>query len=137
MRENILEKSNLKPTKNRKEILSIVKIASSPLSANDIYNECFKRLNINLSTVYRTLDKLTTKGILLKTLRQDGISYYQINDNTHKHYLVCNRCKEVIAIDKCSFNLEEKEIEKSTGYQITGHNIEITGICPKCINKLK
>ena len=53
---------------------------------------------MNLSTVYRALNALTQRGILLKQLSNDGKTYYQINNREHKHQLVCSLCNKVVLV---------------------------------------
>ena len=89
--ENYLLKSvNLKSTKKRLVILSVLNNAETPLSTEEILEETSKEVNMNLSTIYRALSALTEKGILLKQISNDGKTYYQINNRQHKHQLVCS-----------------------------------------------
>lgn len=133
---NILKSANLKSTKKRLVILSVLNTANSPLLAEDILKETSKKVSINLSTIYRALFALTEKGILLKQTGQDGKTYYQINNRKHKHQLVCSLCNKVILIDCCPLLKFENELCKNTGFTITSHNLEFTGICPDCAKEL-
>lgn len=133
MEEKDLKKYSLKQTKNREEILNILKKADGPLCAEEI-NEKMK-LKVNLSTIYRTLTTLTTKGILMKNVKEDKVAYYEIAEK-HKHSLFCKNCKEIILIESCPLEEVLKDIKEKTGYEITGHSLEISGICSKCKNKI-
>lgn len=131
---NILEKHNLKKTKNREEILSIIKNANLPISAEEIYKVSVKKnFNINLSTVYRTLNTLEEKGVLLKQLRNDGISYFQENKHDHKHLFVCSNCTKSIVLDNCPLEDLLNSLEKQEGFEIKAHNIELYGLCKNCL----
>ena len=134
--EELFKKFNLKDTKNREIILCILQNSSLPLSAEDIYKSvsCEKH-NINLSTIYRTLNTLSEKLILIKQVRQDGKSYFQLNKHDHKHVLICNTCHKEVPISECPFETVNKKISKTTGFSILSHNIEIFGICPDCSKK--
>lgn len=135
--ENYLLKSvNLKSTKKRLVILSVLNNAETPLSTEEILEETSKEVNMNLSTIYRALSALTEKGILLKQISNDGKTYYQINNRQHKHQLVCSLCNKVVLVDCCPLKKFEKELCDNTGFTITSHNLEFTGICPKCTSKL-
>lgn len=130
---NVLEKHNLKRTKNREVILDIIKEANLPISAEEIYKiATLKNLEINLSTVYRTLKTLENKGVLLKQLRPDGVSYFQENKHDHKHLFICSRCEKSILLDACPLEELVHSLEKSEGFEITAHNIELYGLCKKC-----
>ena len=67
----------LKKTKTREQVQSLLTQISSPLSANEIY-ERLKNNNITLSSIYRTLDTFTNKGIIIKDTRE-GTSFEIIN----------------------------------------------------------
>ena len=137
MDENKLLKSvNLKSTKKRLLILSILNNTHSPLCPEEILDIASSEINLNLSTVYRALSALTEKGILLKENRSDGKAYYQINNQKHKHQLVCSLCQKVVTIHACPLHKFESDLSESSGFTITGHNLEFYGICPDCAKEL-
>lgn len=133
---NILKSVNLKTTKKRMIILSVLNKSDTPLTSEDILERTSKEVNVNLSTIYRALNALTKKGILLKQLSNDGKTYYQINNREHKHQLICSLCNKVILVNSCPLNKFESDLCKETGFTITSHNLEFTGICPECTSKL-
>jgi len=137
MNENILKSSDLKTTKRRMAILIILEKSLVPMTAEEIYSIVVNEVNMSLSTMYRALGTLSEKGIFLKHLSQDGKTYYQINNHQHKHQLVCNICNGVIPIDACPLTKLEKSLTQQTGFTITGHSLEFSGICPKCAEHAK
>jgi Fur family ferric uptake transcriptional regulator len=132
MAENILKANDLKATKRRQVVLSILENSLELLTAEEIYLQSIKKTSMSVSTTYRTLASLTDKGIILKNHSQNGKTYYQINSNHHKHRLICSSCHEVIPIARCPIEDLETQLAASTGYIITGHSLEFSGICPKC-----
>ena len=134
--DNILKSANLKTTKKRMLILSVLNNSPIPLTSEDILEQTSKEVNINLSTIYRALNALSEKGILLKQLSGDGKTYYQINNRQHKHQLVCSLCSKVVLIDCCPLKKFENDLCDETGFTITSHNLEFTGICSECTKKL-
>ena len=134
--DNILKSANLKTTKKRLLILSVLNNSKTPLTCEDILEKTSKEINMNLSTVYRALNALTQKGILLKQLSHDGKTYYQINNREHKHQLVCSLCNKVVLVSCTPLKKFENDLCKETGFTITSHNLEFTGICPECAKKL-
>ena len=137
MYETILKATDLKTTKRRMAILMILEKSLVPMTAEEIYSVALNDVNMNLSTTYRALATLSEKGILLKNLSQDGKTYYQINNHQHKHQLVCNICNEAVPIDACPLTKLEESLTEQTGFTITGHSLEFSGICPKCSEHLK
>ncbi len=113
----ILKDKNLKVTKQRKLILEILEKENKPLAAEEIHNKLGKDFYIDLSTI-------------------DGVSFYQLNNEDHKHFITCNNCHKKFIIENCPVHDLEDIIEKETGFIIKGHNFEFTGICPDCQKKL-
>ena len=135
--ENVLKQSNLKNTKARENILEIIKNAKLPISAEEIYKTCLVGdTNVNLSTIYRTLNTMVGNEILIKQVRQDGVAYYQENKHDHKHLLICTKCGKKITLDICPLEQVLKNIASQTKFTITSHNIEVYGLCEKC-SKIK
>ena len=90
---------------------------------------------VNVSTVYRTLNTLTEKKILIRSVRQDGKAYYSLAKKDHSHRLVCDLCGKVIPVDTCPLSELEETLQQKTGFRITGHSLEFTGLCPECSKK--
>jgi len=132
MEKDILTANDIKATKKRQVILSVLQASPEPLTAESIYLKAVQNIRISVATTYRTLSSLAEKGIVLKSYSQDGKTYYQINNQKHKHRLVCSLCNEVIPIEDCPLKSLESKLARTTGYTITGHNLEFSGICPKC-----
>lgn len=132
MNNSILKTADLKQTKKRNLIISILENAPSPLTAEDIMELSLKEVKMSFSTVYRALNALADKGVVTKTIHQDGKLYYKIHTHSHQHVLKCTKCNECISIDACPLESLETNLSKETNYTITGHNLEFFGICPKC-----
>lgn len=132
--ENLLKEKNLKVTKNRKILLEVLEKQENPISAEELFDKLRIVNEMDLSTIYRNLNILEEKAVLLKTTNLDGINYYQINNSDHKHFITCNNCHKKFVIEDCPVHELEEKIEKETGFIINGHNFEFTGICPDCQN---
>ncbi len=135
MQEKILREKGLRITDNRKLILEVIEDAKEPITADEIFIRTRQRNVLNFSTVYRSLSILTEKGIVLKSIREDGKSYFQINNHNHSHYLVCSECRKRVPIEECPLKEIGDRLAGKTGFHITGHNLEFVGECPECITK--
>lgn len=136
--EEELKKNNLKNTKHRIIMLSILYKCSQPISADEIYKEVEKKgVSVNLSTVYRSLEILSEKNIIKKlTFEEDPRAYFIYNRNIHSHYLICLGCKKIITLDYCPLEGYEEKLENNTKFSISGHKLEIYGYCPECQSKM-
>lgn len=124
--------SKTRNSKNRSLVIDIIKKAEQPMSAENIFNSINSIKKVNLSTIYRILNSLTNQNVVIKQLKQDGIHYYEINDNTHKHNLICDRCHKTIKIENCPLKEFENSIKQKINFDITSHIIEFHGICKNC-----
>ncbi|NCA68388.1 MAG: transcriptional repressor, partial [Clostridia bacterium] len=124
-----LKKCGLKNTKHRVEILDILKHGDQPVSAEQIFTEMLGRnINVNFSTVYRTLDTLCEKDLVVKlTIAGGNGALYEFNSMVHKHHLICLGCKKIISLDYCPLGNYEQALAEKTDYIIAGHKLDIYG----------
>ncbi|MFA9378798.1 MAG: Fur family transcriptional regulator [Lachnotalea sp.] len=132
MNNSVLKSADMKQTKKRNLIISILESATSPLTAEEIMELSCKEVKMSFSTIYRALNALADKDIVTKTIHQDGKLYYKIPTHSHQHVLKCTKCNECISIDACPLESLEANLSRETNFKITGHNLEFFGVCPKC-----
>lgn len=131
--ENILTRKGCKNTKSRKIIIDILEKSNIPVSAEDIYLRIKDSGGTaNLSTVYRNLELMESKGLVSKTSMSDGKARYELTGDGHKHHVICTNCHKMIPIDLCPIEGLEQDVKKKTSFDITGHKLELYGICPDC-----
>lgn len=132
--EDSLKHSGLKNTKNRIAILAVLERSKIPLTAEQVYFELKeKNISINLSTVYRTLETLSDKKMVTKlSLIGDNRTLFEYNRMEHRHYLVCVKCRKIMAIDRCPLESYEKILAEETDFTIFGHKLDVYGYCPEC-----
>jgi Fur family ferric uptake transcriptional regulator len=99
-------------------------------------------LTVNISTIYRYLEKLEQQGLLLKTVNgkreQSSFQYIGDRDECHNHlHMKCQMCGTVFHLD-CGF-MEEiaGHIMKEHGFSINCQDSYLTGICAQCTDKDK
>lgn len=131
----ILKEKGIKITKGRIEILNILKNSEISLSAEKIYqiNKC-NDININLSTVYRTLELFEEKELIEKITLNDGVFSYKLKGKTHRHHLECDICHKEVEIPCPMLQIQEM-VQNSTGFTLTDHDLIMKGICKDCKNK--
>jgi Fur family ferric uptake transcriptional regulator len=124
----------IRSTKQRLAVIGMLSESASPLTAEEIFlnlRDCC--LNLSLSTVYRILDTLCKSAVVTKSgLMEGGRAMYEITPEAHRHNLICIKCHKITPLDDCPLNEYEGNIEKATGYTISGHKLEVYGICPEC-----
>lgn len=129
-----LEISNhrLRVTRQRAIILEEIRKARTHPAADEIYSRVRQRLpRISLGTVYRNLDVLAKAGLIAKLEIAGGPTRYDacIEDHCHIKCVNCGRIEDIYMAAGTEF---EEGPSNRTGYRITGHHVEFTGVCPKC-----
>lgn len=120
-------------TRQRRLILTILDAADTPLTADEIADHADARqANLALSTVYRSLDRLCASEVVSRLHFQDGIARFERRHRHHHHYLICTRCQACQIIDECPMQQLQADLEASTGYLVTGHQLNVFGLCPSC-----
>ncbi|MFA9463141.1 MAG: Fur family transcriptional regulator [Velocimicrobium sp.] len=132
--EEKLKKSGLKSTKHRKAILDVLVKSNQPMAAEQIYLTLKEsKIDINMSTVYRTLESLEQIDLITKiSIMDDDRMLFEYNKIGHRHYLVCVGCKKIITIKNCPLGSYEKELESETDFEILGHKLYLYGYCSEC-----
>lgn len=136
MNENAFEHFGLKKTKNRELILKALEKQSHPVTAEELFFS-FKKKDINLSTVYRTLNTFEQAGLVHREVNENKENIYSLQQEEDSHILVCTKCHKRVPLQGCPYHEVNEEIEKMTGFLLKDQNIEIYGLCPECQKKDK
>ena len=135
----MLAGKGLKNTKTRALVLEILDHAPNPMTVDEIFLLLKKNEpSTNLSTVYRTVDTLVKKEFVNKTtLMDDSRSRYEYNRMEHRHLLICTGCSRTVPIENCPVEEYAVSLCSGKGFELTGHRLEIYGICSDCKNLKK
>lgn len=128
-----LKDNNLKATKPRIEILDVIYCANKSLSAADIFQILNKKnIEVDLSTIYRTLDTLFSHEIVDKFDLGDGKYNYKFKHKGHKHTIECDICHKHVEID-CPMQQVQEYVKMKTGLTLVdGCSSLNRGICKEC-----
>ncbi|MBC8061884.1 MAG: transcriptional repressor [Clostridiaceae bacterium] len=130
-----LKEKNIKVTKGRVFILDVLEKSEAAISADYIFEKCRNEGGeIDLSTVYRTLELLEIKGILEKFDLGNGKYNYIIKGIGHNHTLQCELCHKCVEID-CPMVQIQEIIKSKTGFTLLEHDLKLRGICNDCRSK--
>lgn len=122
----------MKYSKQREEILSIVKDSKQHPTAEMIYLEARKRIpNISLGTVYRNLKFLVDQNMVKQIKGLDEKDRYDKTVYDHGHML-CGICQTVYDIKHDSIIKVKEDIYNDMGFTINDYNISVGGVCHKC-----
>jgi Fur family ferric uptake transcriptional regulator len=86
---------------------------------------------LGLVTVYRTLDLLVELG-LVRRVHSEQRCHSFASAAHDRHYLICQGCHRVIEFPCNGLESLIEGVRQRTGYAITGHLVELSGLCPTC-----
>jgi Fe2+ or Zn2+ uptake regulation protein len=83
------------------------------------------------SSVFRAVTRLEEDHLLRRVELADGHARWE-NPGEHHEHVRCDHCGAVAPVDVCLVEGLRTEVERSTGFQLTGHVVVLTGTCPDC-----
>ncbi len=122
-------------TRQRQVILEELNNVSPHPTADEVYRRVRRRLpRISLGTVYRNLETLSKSGILRKLELGGTQKRFDVNPEPHYH-VRCTECGCLDDIPLVPIPDIENVFRNACDYQITGHQLVLTGLCPHCNKK--
>ena len=126
--------TGVRATRQRAAITELLDSLDEFRSAQELHDELRRRgENIGLTTVYRTLQAMSTAK-LVDTLRTDtGESVYRVcSGQHHHHHLVCRDCGATVEVAGRAVEAWAAEVAVEHGFSDVSHTIEIFGTCAAC-----
>lgn len=131
-----LREHEIRYTNGRQSVVKALQRAGGPRSAAELHQ---KLKAIPLSSLYRSLAVLDEAGVLRKHHDADGVARFELAEwlAGHHHHLVCMDCGlvEDVSLDDPTEQILHniaQHVAATTGYQLTGHVIEVEGVCTGC-----
>jgi Fe2+ or Zn2+ uptake regulation protein len=121
-------------TIQRALVLEAVNKLQCHATAEEIYNYIIKEHpTIGKGTVYRNLNLLSGQGEIRKIEVPGGADRFDYLCHDHYH-IRCVNCGRVFDVEMDYMQGLEKQIKAAHGFEINGHDIMFSGICPECRN---
>jgi len=83
---------------------------------------------VSLATVYRTVKRLETEGIIERHEFQDGRARYELASKGHHDHLIDLETGKVIEFQSATIEQLQEEIAHRLGYEIVGHRLELYAV---------
>ena len=120
-------KGRKRQTIQRQLVARAVRESDHP-SAQQVYDFIVKEHTISIAAVYNNLSALVGEG-KLAVLRGTADRYdWRLEQHVHARCTVCGRIDDVFV----GLEALADDVRKASGYELTGHDIQFSGICPKC-----
>jgi Fur family ferric uptake transcriptional regulator len=128
-----LRERGLRMTPQRQLILDVVASMHGHVSVDQVYQQVVSSFpDVNVTTVYRTLEVLEELGIVRHTHFHDGVAQFQRTDEPPHHHMLCTRCGADVDIDLSLLVPLAKALKKQYGFQADLTHTAIVGLCKAC-----
>ena len=106
--KSLLRDHHLRPTRQRLELSEILFDGRHRhLSAEQLHIEIKQRGgNMSLATIYNSLNQFTEVGLLREIKLEDGVSYFDTN-NDHHHHFYDSRTGELLDIPRDAISIDD------------------------------
>jgi Fur family ferric uptake transcriptional regulator len=124
-------------TPQRLMIVAAIEDSNDHISAEEVYAKVLEKYpNVNISTVYRTLELLEELGLVTKTDLGGGRVRYHPADKGHHHHLVCRDCGAIIDLDETALAGLKDTLLRDYGFIADLKHLGIWGRCVRCQHKV-
>jgi Fur family ferric uptake transcriptional regulator len=130
---DVLKKQGYRLTPQRLMVVSAIENSEDHISAEEIYSKVVAMYpNVNISTVYRTLELLKRLGLVTETDLGGGRVRYHPANKGHHHHLICQECGAMIDLDESLLRPLEEALLLEHNFIADLRHLAIHGRCVKC-----
>ena len=124
----------VRATRQRAAVMALLDSVDEFRSAQELHDELRRRgENIGLTTVYRTLQSLSSAHLVDMVRTDTGESVYRrCSEPDHHHHLVCRRCGSAVEVSGREVESWAAEVAEVHGFSDVSHTIELFGTCADC-----
>ena len=124
----------VRATRQRAAVMALLDSVDEFRSAQELHDELRRRgENIGLTTVYRTLQSLSSADLVDMVRTDTGESVYRrCSEPDHHHHLVCRRCGSAVEVSGREVESWAAEVAEVHGFSDVSHTIELFGTCADC-----
>ena len=129
-----LKARGLRLTAQRQMILEAIEASRGHVSAELIRARVAARFpQVNISTVYRTLDLLQHLGLMTHTHFDDGIAQYHLATEEPHQHMVWRRCGQAREMEVSILQPLYRHLRERYGFEADLAHFAIVALCAKCI----
>jgi Fur family ferric uptake transcriptional regulator len=92
-----------------------------------------RRIGVSRATLFRALELLVELGVVERLDLPTGERAYVECAPAHHHHVVCSRCGRTAEVDDAGLAGAVRQIERSSGFRIDTHRLELFGLCRHCL----
>ena len=128
-----LKNQGYRLTPQRLMVVSAIENSKDHISADEVYSQIVTRYpNVNISTVYRTLELLKRLNLVTETDLGGGRVRYHPANKGHHHHLVCQECGSMIDLDESLLRPLQEALLLEHNFIADLRHLAIHGRCVIC-----
>lgn len=133
----VLKANKVRLTPQREAIIQFLIDSTAHPTAEQIYHELAADFpNMSVATVYNNLKLLVKLNLVEEMAVSDVATHYDFAITPHYH-AVCTRCGRIVDFYPQAVVNVSDAVQQQTGFLVTGHQLEVFGLCPQCQQELK
>lgn len=120
-------------TPQRNLIWEVLRDAGRHLTAEEVTAEVRRTLpDVNVSTVYRTLELLVSLDLVVETHLEGSACYYEVSPEPTHHHFVCTRCGAVGHFSDELLAPVHAELGHRQAFDVEQIRVTAFGLCREC-----
>lgn len=128
-----LREQGYRLTPQRNLIWEVLRDAGRHLTAEEVAAEVRRTLpDVNVSTVYRTLELLVGLDLVVETRLEGRASCYEVSPEPTHHHSVCTRCGVVGHFGDELLAPVHDELSRRQGFAVAQIQVTAFGLCREC-----
>jgi Fe2+ or Zn2+ uptake regulation protein len=118
-------------TRPRRAVIEALFAAGRPVKVRELHAQLS---DVDLVTVYRTLDWLVKLGVAREVTASRGAEHFEpVDCSKHAHHLHCDRCGRVTTAPVCGIDCSvQARILREYGFAVADHTLTFHGRCAEC-----
>jgi Fur family transcriptional regulator, ferric uptake regulator len=119
-------------TPQRTLVWDVLRRGDRHMSAEEVHILVHEQFpNVNISTVYRTLELLVDLKLVRETQLGPSRRFFEVEEEVPHHHLVCESCGNVTHVH--DEDLGDLHRSLATGQGFAAKQLTIFGLCPSCL----
>ncbi len=129
-----LKKQKLRLTPERFDVLDAVTKCKGHFHADDLFLKMKSSgSKVSRATVYNTLEKLTTCGVISRYRFGEKLARYELIFGAEQHHhIICRRCGKIEEFADKRVERFARDAANYMGYRLQDHTLHIFGLCHSC-----
>jgi len=129
----VLKEKGCRLTPQRLALLKIIAKSTGHPGIEQIYEQIKADFpTTSLATVYKTINLLREVGEVLELNLANLGSRYDGNKPYPHPHVICTKCGQILDPEFAALAEIAQAMAQQTGYQITHHQLNFFGLCPRC-----